>query len=335
MNFRTTLALAIPAFSLISFSQAAPSSAGAYEVNGIAAKVNGRVITKNQVAVQLAPIFGMLSAQYPRRGPQFEAEFNKAKESILKELIDRELIMDEFKQLGGNLKPHIVDEEVKRIINEQYQGDEAKFHEELKRSRLTMDGYRDITREKMIVQAMKAQQFSDTPPPLPGEVRQEYEAIKHTLRDMSKDVFSFEKIFIPASDPRSPAASPDEQLALAESIAKELQNGADFAKLAKQHSRDAFADQGGVKELVPRTDLSPEFAAIIADAPIGKILGPLKDPLGFTIIKTTKIIPGPPPPFEEVRDRIEAQVRERKNLSRYERWIESRRKRAVIEIREP
>lgn len=333
MNFRTSLALAMLALPAAQSSSAAPSNGGSYEVNGIAAKVNGRVITKNEVAMQLAPIFAMLTAQYPRRGPQFETEFNKAKEGILKELIDRELILDEFNQLGGNLKPHVVDEEVKRIINEQYQGNEGKFREELKRSRLTMEGYRDMTREKMIVQAMKAQQFSDTPPPLPGEVRQEYDKVRDSIRDTSKDTLSFFKIFIPASDPANPAASPEDQLTLAEKVAAELQGGADFTKLAKQHSRDAFAEQGGKQEDIPRTDLSPEFAAIIANAPIGKILGPLRDPQGFTIIKTTKINPGPPPPFEEVRERIEAQVRERKNLSRYERWIESRRKRAVIEIR--
>jgi peptidyl-prolyl cis-trans isomerase SurA len=333
MNFRTTLAVAVLAMPAAQLSVAAPPAGGAYEVNGIAAKVNGRVITKNEVAIQLAPIFAMLTAQYPRRGPQFESEFNKARDGVIKELIDRELIMDEFKLLGGNLKPHVVDEEVKRIINEQYQGDEAKFREELKRSRLTMEGYRDMTREKMIVQAMKAQQFSDAPPPLPGEVRQEYDKIKESIRDTSKDVLSFSKIFIPASDPSNPGATPEDQLALAEKIASDLQNGADFAKLAKQHSRDAFAEQGGKQEKVPRTDLSPEFAAIIAGAPIGKILGPLRDPQGFTIIKTTSIVPGPPPPYEEVRERIEAQVRERKNLSRYERWIESRRKRAIIEIR--
>lgn len=333
MNLRTPLALALLALPVLPPAAANPAVGGSYEVNGIAAKVNGRVITKNEVAMQMSPIYSMLAAQYPRRGPQFEAEFTKAREGVLKELIDRELIMDEFNQLGGSLKPHIVDEEVKRIINEQYQGDEARFHEELKRSRLTMEGYRDMTREKMIVQAMKAQQFSDTPPPLPGEVLQEYETIKQGIRDTSKDVLSFSKIFIPAMDPNNPGATPEDQLSLAEKIAAELQKGADFAEMAKQHSRDAYAEQGGLQEKIPRTDLSPEFAAIIANAPIGKILGPLRDPRGFTIIKTIELIPGPPPPFEEVRDRVEAQVRERKNLSRYQRWIETRRKRAVIEMR--
>ena len=195
---------------------------GPIEVNGIAAKVNGRVITKNQVSFMLAPVYAQLVTQFPRRGPQFEAKFKESKANIIQELIDRQIILDEFKQLGAIIKPNLIDEEIKRQMREFYNGDEVKFREELKRSRLTMDGYREMTREKMVVQAMRAQQFSDAPPPLPNEVEKEYAEIKSTLRDVSKDVISFQKIFIPASDPQNPLATPDTQLALAEDIAKQI-----------------------------------------------------------------------------------------------------------------
>lgn len=307
---------------------------GPVEVNGIAAKVNGRVITKNEVSFMLAPRFAQLATQYPRRGPQFEAEFKEARTSIIQELIDREIIMDEFKQLGASIKPNLIDEEIKRQVRELYNGDETKFREELRRSRLTMPGYREMTREKMIVQAMRSQQFADAPPPLPGEVQMEYNEVKSTLRDVSKDVISFQKIFIPASDPTNPLTTPETQLSLAEDIAKQLGEGKDFAELAKTHSRDAFSEQGGVQENVPRIDLSAEFAAIIFDAPVGKIVGPLLDPQGFTIVKVTKIQPGPPPPLDEkLRKLIEERVQRKKTSAQYERWIESKRKRAMVDIR--
>lgn len=307
---------------------------GPVEVNGIAAKVNGRVITKNEVSFMLAPRFAQLATQYPRRGPQFEAEFKEARTSIIQELIDREIIMDEFKQLGASIKPNLIDEEIKRQMRDLYNGDETKFREELKRSRLTMPGYREMTREKMIVQAMRSQQFADAPPPLPGEVQKEYNEVKSTLRDVSQDVISFQKIFIPASDPTNPLATPEAQLSLAEDLAKQLGEGKDFAELAKTHSKDAFAEQGGVQENVPRIDLSAEFAAIIFDAPVGKIVGPLLDPQGFTIVKVTQIQPGPPPPLDDkLRKLIEERVQRKKTSAQYERWIESKRKRAMIDIR--
>jgi peptidyl-prolyl cis-trans isomerase SurA len=313
----------------------APISApgGPIEVNGIAAKVNGRVVTKNQVSFMLAPMYAQLAAQFPRRGPQFETFFKEAKAKILQELVDRQIIIDEFKQLGASIKPSIIDEEIKRQMRELYNGDEVKFRSELKRSRLTMDGYREMTREKMIVQAMRAQQFSDAPPPLPNEIQKAYDEVKLTLRDVSKDVITFQKIFIPASDPQKPTATPEVQLALAEDLAKQLAEGKDFTELAKVNSKDAFAEQGGLQENVPRPDLSPEFAAIIFDAPVGKIVGPLLDPRGFTLVKPIKIVFGPHPPLDKVRDMIEERVRRKKTSAQYERWIESRRKRAMVDIR--
>jgi predicted nucleic acid-binding Zn ribbon protein len=91
--------------SLLSFIIFTSNSAfsQAVEVNGIAAKVNGRVITKNEVSFMLAPIYAQLATQYPRRGPEFEKQFKEAQQKILQELIDRQIILDEFNKIGANL----------------------------------------------------------------------------------------------------------------------------------------------------------------------------------------------------------------------------------------
>ncbi|OYV05950.1 MAG: hypothetical protein CFE26_08905 [Verrucomicrobiales bacterium VVV1] len=306
---------------------------GPVEVNGFAATVNGRVITKNQVSFMLAPVYAQLVTQFPRRGPEFERIFTESKNKVLDELIEREIIMDEFKQLGASIKPNIIEEEVDRQIRELYNGNEAKFLEELKKNRLTMDGYRIMTQDKLVVQAMRAKHFSDAPPPLPNEIQKEYAEIKSTLRDTSKDAISFQKIFIPRTDAANPVATPETQLAIAESLLKQIQDGKDFGELAKISSKDAFAEVGGVQENVPRTDLSPEFASILFDAEIGKIIGPLEDPQGFTVLKVTKKDLGPAPPLSDknVREMVEDRVRRKKTEGEYKHWIEAKRKRAMIQ----
>lgn len=307
-----------------------PAHSQAVEVNGIAAKVNGSVITKNEVGFLLSPIYAQLVTQFPRRGPEFDKQFTEAREKILQELIDRRIILDEFKQLGASIRPYLIDEEVKRQMRELYNGNEALFREELKKSRMTMDGYREMTREKMVVQAMRAQQFSDAPPPLPNEIQNEYNEAKSTLRDVTKDKISFRKIFIPSVDPENPVASPETQLALAEDIAKQAKEGKSFEELAKTYSKDAFAELGGLQENLPRTDLSPEFSAILFDAPENQVVGPLLDPRGFTIAWVTAKALGPAPALSTVRPMIEERVRRKKTSEQYDRWIELRRKRAMI-----
>jgi peptidyl-prolyl cis-trans isomerase SurA len=323
--------LLTPAITLLALTHVAFSEP--VEVNGIAAKVNGKVITKNQVSFLLSPIFSQLSTQFPRRGPEFVKQFEEAQQNVLKELIDRQIIVDEFNKLGATINASVIDEEVKRQIHQLYSGDEKKFRDELKKSRLTMEAYREMTREKMVVQAMRAQQFSDAPPPLPNEIQNEYNKIKESIRDVTQDKITFLKIFIPSTDPANATVTPESQLALAEELADKISNGTDFEEIAKTHSKDAFASTGGLQENVPRTDLAAEFAAIIFDTPVDKVTGPLLDPRGFTIVKVIKKELGPAPSLSQVRPMIEERVTRNKTSAQYERWIESRRKRAMIETK--
>lgn len=305
---------------------------GPIEVNGIAVKVNGRVVTKNQVSFMLAPVYAQLAAQFPRRGPEFERIFKESKTKVIDELIDREIILDEFKQLGATIKPTIIDEDISQQVHNLYNGNQSKFLEELKKNRLTMDGYRKMTEEKLVVQAMRAKHFSDAPPPLPNEIQKEYAELKNSIRDTTKDVISFQKIFIPRSDAANSLSTPESQLAIAEDLLKQIQAGKDFAELAKANSKDAFAEAGGIQENVPRTDLSPEFASILFDVELGKVVGPLEDPQGFTIVKVTKKELGPSPSLSDkkVRDMVEDRVRRKKTAGEYDRWIQAKRKRAMI-----
>jgi len=333
MNSCITLALALAtclsSLTGLSAQQAAPG--GAVEVAAIVARVNGRVITNNEVNMMLGPEYGRLVAQFPRRGPVFEKQFNEVRETIIQELIDRQIILDEFEKIGATIRPSAVDEEVKNQIRTLYNGDEVKFREELKKSRLTMEGFREMTREKMVVSAMRAKQFSEGAPPLPNEIQKYYNEIKLSLRDTSKDQISFKKIFIPMTNFDDPSSTPEAQLSLAEDLAEQIKSGADFEELAKKHSADAFAESGGVQEKVDRIDLSPEFAAIVFDAADGQLVGPLVDPAGFTLVIPTKKFPGPSPALEgKVREMVEEQVRRQKTSGQYERWIEARRKRAMI-----
>lgn len=313
----------------------APSApAGPFEVNAVAVVVNGTPITKSKVGFMLAPIFAQLAAQFPRRGPEFERQVLEAREKILQELIDRQIILSEFKEMekkGANLPEHVVDKEIKRQILANYDGDEEKFQQELKRARMGMDGYRKMTREQLIVQAMRAEHYSEAAPPLPGEITKEYAEMKDKLRDTTKDKITFYKIFLPRLDPQNPLAIPETQLALAEQLVGEIKAGADFAELAKKHSRDAYAEKGGFQENLPRTDLASEFAAIIFAGKEGDVLGPLEDPAGFTLVKIVDIIPGPSPSLNEVREMVEDRVRTKKSSAAYEKWMEVRRKNAVID----
>lgn len=322
-----------PLLLTIAASISLASLTHAREVTGIAAKVNGKVITTNEVNYHLTPYREQLNAQMPRKGPQYYNLLKKARTEILDNLIERELILSEFNRNtnGRRIPSHAIDEEVKRQIRELYNNNRSEFSKALKQSGISMQQHRRETEKKLIVQAMRAQQFKNAVPPLPNEVKKEYYQHRSKMRDITGDAMEFHKIYIPKSDPANPIITPKTQLQLAERLVDELKKGADFEALAKEHSKDGFADDGGKVEKTKRTDLSPAFAAIMMETPEGKILGPLEDGRGFTIVRLDKKYYGPAPSLNKVRKLVESRVRARKNKTKHDRWMKRLRQNAMIQ----
>lgn len=308
------------------------SAGAAVELNGIAAKVNGRAVTKNEVSFMLAPTRAYLASKFPRKTPTYYNELREAKEKVLNELIERELVIHHFKDMGASIPNHIVDSEIRRKIREDFNNNEALFHKELKDKGLSYAKFKELTHRQLIVQAMRAQQFADVPPATPEEMRREYSKIREKIRDTSKDRCDFEKIYIPKIDDDNLASTAENQLELTEKIVKELKEGASFTELAKAHSKDGFAEDGGKQINVNRSDLAPVIGVMMFEEPAGSIIGPLEDGNGYHIIRVSKKYLGPSPSLSEskVRQLVQSNVQREKSSARYNRWIKSLKRTAMI-----
>ena len=94
--------------------------------------------------------------------------------------------------------------------------------------------------------------------------------------------------------------------AQAEAILAELNNGADFAELAKQKSADTFsAENGGVLDWLAAGDMDPEFEkAAFALTEQGQLTGVVKSAYGYHVIKLVALEPQQVIPLAEVAEDI-------------------------------
>jgi peptidyl-prolyl cis-trans isomerase C len=100
-------------------------------------------------------------------------------------------------------------------------------------------------------------------------------------------------------------ASEDE----AKKIIDELNKGGDFEKLAKAHSTDSGAAQGGDLGFFKKTDMVPEFsAAAFALKPGEYTKTPVHTQYGWHIIKVEAVRQAPPPTFEQSHDQIRQEI---------------------------
>lgn len=109
---------------------------------------------------------------------------------------------------------------------------------------------------------------------------------------------------------------------------------ADFAALAREHSQDGSAKEGGDLGWVGPGMLVPEFEERMNSLAPGQVSDPLVSRFGVHLIqvmerRTTKLSP------REQREAARAMLRERKYEEAYITWSQEVRGRAYVEYREP
>jgi peptidyl-prolyl cis-trans isomerase C len=92
----------------------------------------------------------------------------------------------------------------------------------------------------------------------------------------------------------------------AKELLAQLKNGVDFAKLAKENSKDpgSAADDGDLGYFT-KDQMLPEFAEAAFKLDKGKISDPVKSNVGFHIIKLEDKRKQPPPAYADVKPQIE------------------------------
>jgi peptidyl-prolyl cis-trans isomerase C len=117
--------------------------------------------------------------------------------------------------------------------------------------------------------------------------------------------------------------------AVADKLTKDLQGGADFAKLATKSSKDeGSAKNGGdLGWFTPDTMVKPFSDAVKTLKPGEMTQQPVQSEFGWHVIKLEESRGAQAPPFEEVKDQMKVFV-QRQKLQKY---LEGLRTKAKIE----
>jgi peptidyl-prolyl cis-trans isomerase SurA len=122
-------------------------------VDGVAAIVNDKVITYSEVRDYVQPVVQQLGRTYS--GKELVEKVRTAQMDALNNLIDRDLIIQEFSQKGYSIPATVVDGQLNDVIANDFGGDRSAFIKTLQAQRMTLAQYRDQLRDGIIVQAMR------------------------------------------------------------------------------------------------------------------------------------------------------------------------------------
>ncbi|WP_297297161.1 peptidylprolyl isomerase [uncultured Methylovirgula sp.] len=116
----------------------------------------------------------------------------------------------------------------------------------------------------------------------------------------------------------------------AEAVEKRLKAGEDFAKVAKELSKDTGSD-GGDLGWFTKEKVVPEFANAAFKLKVGDISAPVKSEFGWHIIQVLAVRQTQFPPFDQVKNQVTAYVIQKAQTE----LVESLRKDAKIVRTEP
>lgn len=326
LSFRDPLrrVVAVVALALLPVASSVP---GAEVLDGVAAVVNGDVITFSQVREVVQARERALKAQFS--GQELITKIKEARLGALKDLIDRQLILQEFKKKEFNVPTRVIDERIQQIIREDFGGDRQAFTRTLVAQGFTMTRFREMERDKFIVQAMRFSNIKTDMLVSPHRVQDYYTGARKDFAN--QDQIHLRMIMIGRA-PGTTAFGSDNRRAMADEIRAKILMGAPFEQMAMNYSEDSSRQNGGDWGWIDRKTLNPELTKA-AFALNTKQLSPVMQ-IGnaYYILRVDERKDASSKPLAEMRPELERKIQSEERQRMTEQWINGLRQKAYIRM---
>ena len=222
-------------------------------------------------------------------------------------LVQRIELAKEAESLGIAVTDQAVAARVDELKNQFFDGDEAKYKEELESLGMTDEDVRADIRAQLIAEAI-------------------FEKVTKDVAVTAEDVKAYydanqEQFEVPES--REVAHILVETKKEAQDLYAQLQEGADFAKLAKEHSTDTASAEDGGKLTDERGSFVPEFEKVAFALDTGEVGEPVKSEFGWHVIKAlADTQSAETTSFEETKGSIEEQLLEERRNEAMSTWVD-------------
>ena len=291
------------------------------ELPDVLARVNGEAVTKVD--------FDRLIKNMELRSNQpIPAE---RRDAVYRQVLDELVTYTVLSQETRARNVAVADAEVESAIKQMRArlGSDEDFKKALDARGMTLDKLKGDTRIDISINKMVEAEVATQPPPTDAQVRDFY--------DKNPDKFKQDEA-VRAShilfrvDESADAATKKKAMDEAQSVLKQARAGADFADLAKKHSADGSAQQGGDLNFFTKGQMVPPFDQAAFAMKPGEISDIVTTQFGYHIIKVTDRRPPSTVPFEQVSGRIKEFLTEQQKQQKADGFIQSLKQKAKIEV---
>ena len=309
-----------------------PAAAQQAEVlDGVAAIVNKDVITISQVRELIGSRERSLRDVYS--GTDLANKVKEMRLAALKDLVDRQLIIQEFRKMqekGANIPDYVVDDRVQTIIREEFGNDRAAFVRTLQAQGYSVTRFKEIEKEKIVVQAMRQAKINEDFVISPNQIQAFYNKNKasYALPEQVKL-----RMIVLREGKATDVPGSENKSQTADEIRQKLVSGAEFPRMAEMYSEDeGTRDSGGDWGWVERNTLNEQLSSVAFALRPGQVSPVVKLAGSYYILLVEAKKNASVKPMSDVRDEIEKNLIQQERMKTQQRWLDTLRAKAYIKI---
>jgi peptidyl-prolyl cis-trans isomerase SurA len=321
--FVRLFASAIAAVAAIALVFHSPQIARAQEVlDGIAAVVNSDVITYSQMRDLVGEKEKVVRNQL--KGEELVNKIKEIRLAAINDLIDRQLILQEFKTKGYQIPDYFVDQRVTTIIREEFGGDRQAFLRTLQAQGYTLDRFKQLEKDKIIVQEMRRSAIKGAININENQIEDYYK--EHAEQYSTPEQVKLRMLVIRGSGDN---AGPGKMI---EEIREKIVSGAEFGDLAKMYSQGSEQESGGDWGWVDRKKLNEDLTKVAFSLKPGQVSKVIEIGGSYYLLFVEAKKAATFKPLKDLHDEIEKTLMQTERQRLQEAWIKKLRKPAYIKI---
>ena len=328
-------------------------------VDEIIARVNDQIITRSDFERAKVNNLQELKQQYAN---DWQARWAKGEKDTLRDLIDRQLLLEKGKDLGITGET----DTVKRLNQMRQQmglSSMQELEDEAKKQGISFEDYKEQIRIGVVTEQVIGQEVGSK---LQSQITRD--DVQNFYNEHQKEMegpeeINLSEIMIPieatpqptpeakpeagsgaGKDGQTPAPAPvapivDDPIkvaqaqAMAEQVEKQLKGGAKFSDLAKQVSKGPTAAQGGPLGSFKKGELASVFEEKTMTLKPGEFTEPIRTKQGFIIFRVNAHHSAGVPPLKEVEDKIKEAIYTQKLEPAARAYLTKLREQAYIDIK--
>lgn len=317
--------LAIALFVLAGAPVAAVSAP--VTIERIIAKVDDDIIMLSELQEFVKPNVEKLKREF--RGAQLNRRIRELELQALDALILNKLVSKRSSALELSVSEKEIENAIANILREN-KTTTAGLRAFLDSQGMSMEKYRDELRKKLLARKVENMEVGVRVSVVEQEIADYYDAHADDYREAESR--TVRQIFLPVNKDASSAEIEAQRKKAGLAYEEATKPGADFAKVAEDHSEGPARSRGGSLGSVKKGEVFPELEQLIFSTAKGETSKPTRTRVGFHVIHVDEVKPGKVITLDKVSGKIRSKLYQEKFTKRRREWLTELKRAAFLEI---